>query len=306
MIRSLFLGTPVHAVPSLEALAGLTEVGLVITQPDRPRGRSHRVEPPPVKVTAQGLGLRLAQPTSRGELVNAVTGSGPFDVGVLVAFGMIIPAEVLAIPRRGILNVHFSLLPRWRGAAPVVRAILEGDAETGVTIIRMDEGLDTGPVLAKTTLSIEPHDTAGEVEDQLALSAASLLSDVLAPYVAGDLGTVAQGPGASYAKKTEPGDARLSFEDPTLFLRAVRAFNPRPGAFVYWRGDRLKVWQAAHGASSSSSSLRPGGLAVVEDRLLVGVGGETVELLHVQPAGGRSMRGVDWARGRRGELGRLS
>ena len=187
MARVVFLGTPQAAVPSLHELTRHHEVVSVITQPDRPKGRSGRPVPPPVKTAAIDLGLAVAQPGSRGELTSAVSEAGPVDIGVVVAFGRILGREALEIPSHGMVNAHFSLLPRWRGAAPVERALLAGDPMTGVTIIRLDEGLDTGPVLTAQAVDIESDENGGELTRRLADLAARLLGQTLGHYLTGDL-----------------------------------------------------------------------------------------------------------------------
>ncbi|MFQ5966270.1 MAG: methionyl-tRNA formyltransferase [Acidimicrobiia bacterium] len=303
MTRAAFLGTPTEAIPALHALAGMTEIVLVITQPDRPRGRSGTPQPPPVREAALDLRLRVAQPASKEALVDALTEAAPLEVAVLVAFGMLIPADALQIPERGILNVHLSILPRWRGAAPVARAILAGDSVSGVTIIRMDEGLDTGPVVAARESEIGRSDTAGTLAARLAATGAQLLTEILADYMAGELEPIPQSGKATYAEKLDRAEARLELAgSASAIWRAVRAFNPRPGAFAHWRGEPLKLWVVELGPDKE---LAPGELRIEESRLIVGTGEGTLELVEVQPAGGRRMTGTDWARGRRGPLGSL-
>ena len=210
MSRIVFLGTPGAAVPALDALVESTDVGLVVTRPDRPQGRSGRPQPSPVKVAAVENGLPIAQPEDRAGLAGALDDAGPFDLGVVVAFGMILDARALAMPRLGMLNAHFSLLPRWRGAAPVARALIAGDPMSGVTIIRLDEGLDTGPVLTAQAVDIGGEETAGELTSRLSGLAARLLSGVLPAYLAGELVPLPQSDeGATYASKLEPGDRPL-------------------------------------------------------------------------------------------------
>ncbi|HSM44083.1 MAG TPA: methionyl-tRNA formyltransferase, partial [Acidimicrobiia bacterium] len=179
MARVVFLGTPGAAVPTLETLIAEHEVGLVVTQPDRPQGRSSKPVPPPVKVSASAHDIGVAQPQTREELARVIGHHAPFDVGIVVAYGRILRPEVLELPGNGMLNVHFSLLPRWRGAAPVARALMAGDEMTGVTIIKLDEGLDTGPVLTAQAIDISKSDNAGELTDRLARLGARLVANVL-------------------------------------------------------------------------------------------------------------------------------
>lgn len=302
---ALFMGTPAAAIPSLEALHEIAEVALVVTRPDRPRGRSGQPLPSPIHLAARDLGLPVGQPATQDELRTMVHQVGHVDVGVVVAYGMIIPADVLDMPAHGFLNVHFSLLPRWRGAAPVQRAIADGDSTTGVTLMKMDEGLDTGGIVSQTEVEIKVDDTTDSLTDRLAARGADLLRKDLAAYLGDQLRVRAQSAtGVSYAAKVQPEEARLDFsEDQESVLSIIRAFNPKPGAFALHASGRLKIWQAA---ARRISSLAPGELEVVSDELLVGTATGAVALQEVQPAGKRRMSGEEWARGRRGDLGRLT
>ncbi len=306
MDRSAFLGTPNTALPSLRALDEITELALVVTRPDRPRGRSGKPRPPPVKQEAIARGLPLAQPDSAAELREVLLAAGPLDVGVVVAFGMLLPPEVLEIPQLGFVNVHFSLLPRWRGAAPVVRAIQAGDTTTGVTLLQLDEGLDTGPILATRPAAIETTESAGELAARLARLGAACLRDELPAFLAGDTIPRPQpAEGISYAAKLAPEEARLRLERPAAELElAVRAFNPRPGAFAMMGGDRFKILRTQQVGVVEVPSR--GELRLEGERLLMGTGSGVLELIEVQPAGRRAMSGAAWARGRRGPLGRLT
>jgi methionyl-tRNA formyltransferase len=227
------------------------------------------------------------------------------DVGVLVAFGMILEPEILAIPRRGFLNVHFSLLPRWRGPAPVPRAIGAGDRTTGVTIIEMDEGVDTGPILVSRSVEIGERETAGELAGRLSELGAELLRQVLVPYGEAAFEPVPQSEaGVTYAPRIEPSEARIALSDPAPRIeRHVRAFNPRPGAYALVGSERLKIWRVE---VAGEDGLEAGELRVRDRRLLLGTGEGALELVEVQPAGKPRMPGAAWARGRRGALGYLS
>lgn len=289
---------------SLRTLAALTSVALVVTQPDRPKGRSGRPTASPVKEAALELGLPVAQPAARRGLLEALASVAPFDVGLVVAYGMILRPEVLDIPRRGFLNLHYSLLPRWRGAAPVERAILSGDDETGVTLMRLDEGLDTGPVVGVEPVAISTDEDAGLLLGRLNELGVRLLQRCLLDYVSGRILLVPQNPeGATYAEKISPQEAQLDLSLAAAeVLSRIRAFSPRPGAFALLNGERFKIWQAR---PLPEISLEPGRLEVVAGTLAAGVGDGTIALDVIQAAGGRRMNGADWARGRRGDLGVL-
>ncbi|MEX2251546.1 MAG: methionyl-tRNA formyltransferase [Acidimicrobiia bacterium] len=301
MTRIVFLGTPGAAIPTLDMLVRDFEIGLVVTRPDRPRGRSARLEPSPVKKRADELGLALCRPSSSRELDALLTEAGPFDLGVVVAFGMILKPEALAVPAQGMLNVHFSLLPRWRGAAPVARALMAGDPMSGVTIIRLDEGLDTGPVVTAQAVDIQNEETAGELTGRLAALGAGLLRNVLPGYVRGDLSAVPQvDDGATYASKLTAADRPLR---PTMSrldtINRIRALSPASAATIDLDGETHKVFRAR----SHPHHLEPGTLEVVEGLPVVGVFDGGVELVEIQPPGKRVMPGADWVRGRHGRSG---
>jgi methionyl-tRNA formyltransferase len=302
---AIFYGTAMESIPALAALCTIAEVPLVVTQPDRPRGRSGRPQSPPVGVAAGTWGIPVLQPERALETADAVAALRP-DVAVVAAFGQLLPPELLEIPRRGFVNVHFSLLPRWRGASPVVRAILAGDEETGVTIMRVDEGLDTGPALAQLATPIGGAETAGELTARLAGVGAQLLTETLPEYMQGGLEPVAQDDsGATAAAKVRVEEA---FVDPgrhgsEAVLRAVRGFNPRPGAWSMVDGARLKVWRAREAPTGDIEA----GMAVVrDDAVLLGTRDGAVELIEVQPEGRARMAARDWMLGRRGEPARFS
>lgn len=294
-MRTVFLGTPGDAVPSLRALSRISDIDLVVTRPDAQRGRHRRLHPPPVKEAALDLGLEVAQPGSGEELLRALEHRS-IDVGVVVAFGMILRPPVLALPKHGFVNVHFSLLPRWRGAAPVERSIMAGDEETGVTIMLMDEGLDTGPVLAREATEIEYSDTGGSLRRRLATLGATLLAETLPLWVTGDVEPRRQtDDGATYA-------ARLQSEDRLLATsmgareawNAVRALSPDIGAQLEIEGVRHKIL----GAGLSPATLAPGEWTTVEGSPVLGFADGSVELTSIQPPGKRAMSGADWLRGR--------
>ena len=301
MTRIVFMGTPEFAVPALDALADAHQVVGVITQPDRPAGRGRRLAPSPVKQVALERGLSLSQPHSlrTPEAVAQLSAWKP-DVIVVAAFGQILPQDVLGLPPHGCLNVHGSLLPRWRGAAPVAAAILAGDEVTGVTIMQMDAGLDTGPVLAQREETILPDDTQATLEERLAYLGAELLVETLSAYLAGNLLPRPQPEeGATYAGQLRKEDGLLDWSRPAVELdRQVRAFTPWPGAFTTWRGQRLKVLRVVplpewHGDAP------PGTVIVLADGVVVATGEGALRLEEVQLAGKRPMDIAPFLRGQR-------
>ena len=303
-MRAVFLGTPPHAVPTLAALCSVAEVALVVTRPDRPRGRRGSPVAPAVKEAAAAWGLPVVQPDRSSELAGPIGDAAP-DVAVLVAYGRLIPAPVLEIPAAGFVNVHFSLLPRWRGASPVVRAILAGDDTTGVTLMRLDEGLDTGPVYASRPVAMGPEESAGVLTARLAALGAAMVGEDLERIVAGSAVAAPQDDAAATA--AAPVRPEEAFVDPgrhasAAVLRAVRAFDPAPGAWTAVEGRRLKLWRAA---SAAGQGPEPGVAELRGGRVLAGTADGAVELLEVQPEGKRRMGAAEWLRGRRGAPARL-
>jgi len=301
MTRLVFLGTPASAVPTLERLARRHDVGLAITQPDRPKGRSAKPVAPPVKVAASKLGVDLAQPATRQELLDVIRAHDPFDVGVVVAYGRILRPEVLEIPRRGYLNVHFSLLPRWRGAAPVARALMTGDTMTGITIIELDERLDTGPVLTAQAIDILPGENAGELTSRLSTLGATLLDQVLDSFVDGSLLAVPQSDdGVTYAQKIEKDDRSLTWsEGAANWVNRIRGLSPSPAAVL----DIDDVAHKVLGARTHEARIEPGTWEARDDQLVIGTGDGSVEILELQPSGKDAMSGGAWLRGRRADSG---
>ncbi len=303
-MRAAFYGTPATSVPIMAALSSVASVELVVSRPDAPRGRSGTPVSPPVVEAARCWGLPLAQPLRPDDELRLVRSLG-VDVAVVAAYAHKISPELLAIPARGFVNVHLSLLPRWRGASPVARAILAGDTMTGATLMEMDQGLDTGPILAREALEIGEEETAGELTARLSFVGARLLAESLPEYVAGSLRSVPQ-PGEGV---TEAGKVRVeeAFVEPAAHsaqavLRMIRAFNPGPGAWTTVGEARLKLWR---GRSWEGSVPEPGRAELVEGRVVVGTGDGGVELMEVQPAGRTRTGAADWMRGRRGEPARL-
>ncbi|MGA9531215.1 MAG: methionyl-tRNA formyltransferase [Anaerolineales bacterium] len=297
-MRTVFMGSPDFAVPTLEALIREFEVIGVVTQPDRPAGRGRQLTPPPVKEVAGAYSIPVIQPKSmkRDEPVAQLSEWAP-EIIVVAAFGQILPEPVLQIPRYGCLNVHASLLPRWRGAAPIQAAILQGDDETGVTIMKMDPGLDTGPILAQRAVPIHPTDSAGRLSETLASVGAELLADILPAYIAGRIVPEPQDDdGATYASMLRKADGRMNFDLPAAKLaRMVHAYNPWPGAVFFWRGKRIAV-HAAH--AIETADLKPAGATSIhENEPAIQTSEGLLVLDKVQPAGSRPMAGSDFLNG---------
>lgn len=247
MLRVAFAGTPEFALPALEALRAHHEVVGVLTQPDRPSGRGRKLAPSAVKLAALAAQLPLAQPaTLRSESAVAALGAWRPQVLVVVAYGLLLPGEVLKLPPHGCVNIHASLLPRWRGAAPIERAILTGDAETGVSIMQMDAGLDTGPLLLQRRLGIRSDDTGGSLRAELAALGASALLEALRGLEAGALHPVQQPEeGVTYAAKIQKAEARIDWSRGAIDIeRQVRAFNPSPVAETTLDGEQLRIFRA--------------------------------------------------------------
>ncbi len=298
-MRAAFFGTPPAAVPSLAALATVAEVALVVTRPDKPRGRSGRAAPSAVKAAAADWGFPVAQPRRAGELTGL-----DVDVAVVVAYGQLLPASVLAQPPHGFVNVHFSVLPRWRGAAPVARAILAGDEVTGISLMLLDEGMDSGPLLATEETPIGATETAGALTARLAGRGAAVLADYLPAYVRGDITAEPQDDAsATLAPKLDVTEAEIGRQHGAAqVLRHVRAFHPRPGAWVMIEGERLKLLAAA---PTQNAGLRPGRIELKGAEAVLTTGDGSVALVTVQPAGKAPMPGAAWMNGRRGEPAEL-
>ena len=304
-ITVLFFGTPHFSVPTLDALScqpGI-RVGAVITQPDKASGRGGEIQPSPVKKRALELGIPVFQPKSLrkefSSLKESLAELGPFDIGVVIAFGQILPEEVLDFPVHGCVNIHASLLPRWRGAAPIHRAIEAGDRETGVCLMKMDIGLDTGAVYSSIVLPITSTDTTPMLHDRLSHDGAQLLIKDLSSIVSGTLEAVPQPSiDITYANKITTAECRIDWtRSAEEITRAIRAFSPHPGSFTGWQGKRLKVLQAR--TASSESSLPPGTvLASPAGHLVIQCGGGTaLRLDEVQLEGKKRMMAADFLRG---------
>ena len=274
-MRLVFAGTPEFAVPSLTALASEHELAGVLTQPDRPRGRGRQLTPSPVKQAALERGLPLLQPTSlREETTLAVLRGWHPDALIVVAYGLLLPPALLALPPRGCINLHASLLPRWRGAAPIQRAILAGDARTGVTVMQMEAGLDTGPILLQRSLPIPAGATSGDLHATLALLGAAALCEALAELAAGRLVPRPQAAlGVTYAPKIEKSEAVIDWSRDALSIeRQVRALHPRPGAESRLAVEPLRILAAEAQDLPMPPSLPGTVLALSADAIVVACG----------------------------------
>jgi len=290
--RIAFAGTPEFSVAALDALhAAGHRIVAVYTQPDRPAGRGRTLSAGPVKRRALELGLHVEQPATlkSQEAVAGLRSHDP-DLLVVVAYGLILPQSILDVPRLGCLNIHASLLPRWRGAAPIQRAILAGDTRTGVTIMKMDAGLDTGPMLLVRSLEIGASESAGSLHDRLAVLGAEAIVTAIDSWAAGSVVPVVQPPdGATYAAKIRKEEAVIDWSRPAgEIARQVRAFNPWPVAETRWQGQQLRIWEAEpwSGGPSAVSGAVPG--TVVEaagGRLAVAAGSGSLEVHRLQLAG---------------------
>jgi methionyl-tRNA formyltransferase len=309
MLTVAFAGTPEFAVPVLQAIADSPHrlIG-VLTQPDRPAGRGRELRAGPVKLLAQRLGVALAQPaTLKSESEQAALRDWAPDVLVVVAYGLILPSSALRIPRLGGINVHASLLPRWRGAAPVQRAILAGDQATGVTIMQMAAGLDTGPMLKARRLELDGTESTQQLLERLAPLGAAALLETLDAIEAGTVSPVEQpADGVTYAAKIQKGEAQIHWGQPAQQLsRQVRAFNPWPVAQTLWEGQQLRVWEAtaveagiAAGAGASLPDTPGRIIALEQERLLVHCGQGVLALQKLQLAGRRIVTAREFAANR--------
>ena len=298
-MRLAFLGTPDIAAACLDAVAGAGhEVACVYAQPPAPRGRGQAVRPSPVQALAESLGLPVRTPASMRDPaeVDAFRALG-LDAAVVVAYGQILPREVLEAPRLGAFNLHASLLPRWRGAAPIQRAIMAGDAETGVQVMRMTEGLDEGPILSTARLDIRPDETAGSLHDRMARAGADLLVTTLADIAAGRAVETAQpAEGATYARKISPRTARLRWTRPAAELDCkIRGLSPFPGAWFEAPGPRGPVRVKALLSRAEAGAGEPG--EVLDEALLVATGEGAVRLLRLQREGRGPQDAADFLRG---------
>jgi len=291
-MRIIFMGTPDFAVPALDALvAAGHDIVAVYSQPPRPAGRGKAPRPSPVHARAEALGLAARTPVSlRDPAEQAAFAALNADIAVVAAYGLILPKPILAAPRLGCLNIHASLLPSWRGAAPIQRAILAGDRETGVTIMQMEAGLDTGPMLARATTAVDVK-TAGELTAELAGKGAQLMVEVLA-----DLPAYPPEPqpadGVTYAAKIDKAESRIDFSRPAIEVeRQIRAFNPAPGAWVAFGEERIKILVADIELQSGAAG------TVLDDQFLIACGSGSIRPTLVQRAGKGAMATMEMLRG---------
>ena len=298
-MRLIFAGTPDFAAIALAALVEAKhDIALVLTQPDRPAGRGLRETPSPVKRLAQQHRIEVFQPpTLKSPEAQAKIAAVKADTMVVAAYGLILPQAVLELPRLGCINIHGSLLPRWRGAAPIHRAILAGDRESGITIMQMEAGLDTGPMLLRDAMAIDPADTTATLHDKLANLGGKLIVRALDQLQNGRLPATPQPrDGVTYAEKISKSEALIDWNcNAAQIERKVRAFNPFPVAQTRWQGETLRVWKAELG---SDAKHHPGSIAAIEsDRIIVACGAGTLALTQLQRAGGKRLAAREFLQG---------
>jgi methionyl-tRNA formyltransferase len=304
-MRVLFAGTPQVAVPSLAAIIESDhEVVAVLTRPDAPAGRGRTVRVSPVAALAHEAGIEILRPAkpSEPEFLARLGQIAP-DVAPIVAYGGLIPRSALEVPSHGWVNLHFSLLPAWRGAAPVQHAVLHGDDMTGACTFLLEEGLDTGPVFGTVTEAIHSSDTSGDLLERLSITGARLLVETLNGMEAGVLVPVPQSAdGVSLAPKLSAADARIPLQEPALAIhRRIRACTPAPGAWCIYKSERMKLFPAQ--LDPAVTHLKPGELEVSKSSIRLGTGSHALLLGDVQPAGKKRMSAADWVRGSRVESG---
>ncbi|REK86181.1 methionyl-tRNA formyltransferase [Streptomyces inhibens] len=307
-MRLVFAGTPEVAVPALDALIASDrhEVVAVVTRPDAPAGRGRKLVASPVAERAEEEGIEVLKPVKpRDEDFLARLREIAPDCCPVVAYGALLPQTALDIPAKGWVNLHFSLLPAWRGAAPVQHAVLAGDEVTGASTFQIEKGLDSGPVYGVLTEEVRPTDTSGDLLTRLAFAGAGLLVATMDGIEDGTLTPVPQpAEGISLAPKIEVEDAKVDWSAPALRVdRVIRGCAPAPGAWTVFRGERLKLMSATAVAGHTELALAPGELAVTKKAVYVGTGSHPVELVWVQPQGKKPMKAADWARGVRIEAG---
>ena len=295
-MRIIFAGTPEFAAQALAAmLAAGHEVPLVLTQPDRPAGRGMKLQASPVKQLALQHGIAVYQPERlKDSATHEPLRNADADVMVVAAYGLILPQAVLDIPRHGCLNIHASLLPRWRGAAPIQRAIEAGDAETGITIMRMEAGLDTGPMLLKKALPIAGDDTAATLHDKLAALGAAMIVEALS-QLDRLLPQIQPEAGVTYASKISKAESVVNWDDDAATLcRRIRAFNPFPGMVATLRGMLIKLWQAA----PDNASGIPGAILAADNHgIVVAAGGGAIRITQLQKPGGKRLSAAEFLGG---------
>ena len=307
-LRLVFAGTPAFALPGLRAcVESGAQVTAVYTQPDRPAGRGRALAMSPIKQAALDAGIPVEQPeTLKDETAQQRLRDYAPDLMIVIAYGLILPKAVLAIPKLGCWNVHASLLPRWRGAAPIQRALLAGDAETGVCLMEMERGLDTGPVLLSARTPIQPDDTGGSLHDRLAAQGAQVLADALRRVSKGETlaATPQSGEGVTYAHKLDKAEAKLDFASSAIELeRKVRAFDPWPVAEAELAGERVRIWsaEARDPGPGARDSAKPGEIvAASKQGIDVACSPGVLRILKLQRAGGRVISAADYVNARPG------
>lgn len=302
-MRVIFAGTPNFAA---KALADLQKAGfdivLTLTQPDRPAGRGMKMQASPVKILAQQYDLPLLQPeTLKSSDIQTQLATFKPDVMVVAAYGLLLPEAVLRIPPHGCINIHASLLPRWRGAAPIQRALLEGDTETGISIMQMDQGLDTGAILLKRALPIEPHDTTATLHDKLADLGGKCIVEALTSLDQGRLISTPQNEADTcYAVKIRKAEAEIDWaRDAAHIDRMIRAFNPHPGAFTYLHGNTIKLWQARIISRTNPNDFYPAGEIITADAegIVAACGRDALSIDILQKAGGKKLTAAQFLAG---------
>jgi methionyl-tRNA formyltransferase len=296
MLRIIFMGTPEFAVPALRTLSASYAVVGVFTQPDRPAGRGRRIEASPVKQEGLSRGLRVLQPKSlRSPAAVADVQSLQPDLVVVASYGLILPHSILDIPKHCCINVHASLLPRYRGASPIAGALLAGEHETGITLMLMEAGLDTGPILAQSAIPITDDDNSGSLEKKLSQLGADLLRDTIPQWTSGAISPRPQDHDrATLTRLIRKSEGRIEWSVPARdIVRRIRAFTPRPGAFANWRGKQLKFLSAR----ARDQAAVPGSVYKSADALLIGAAEGSVEITQLQPPGKRAMTAAEFLRG---------
>ncbi|MFZ3065743.1 MAG: methionyl-tRNA formyltransferase [Nitrospirota bacterium] len=304
-MKIVFMGTPEFAVPSLKALLNSKkEITAVVTQPDKPSGRGKRLTPPPIKVLALNSGVKILQPERLKDeaFLNALREINP-DIIVVAAYGKILPKDIIQLPRYGCINVHASLLPKYRGAAPINWAIINGEKETGITIMQMDEGLDTGGILLQKGIEITKEDTAGTLTEKLSGLGAGLLIEALNAIEKGEIKAAEQDNSkASYAPMLKKEDGQIDWTKGAKDIyNIVWGMDPWPGAFTYYKGELWKVWKVMHGNTGKG---RPGEiLAADKDRIDVASKDNVISIIEMQPANKKRMPVSEFLRGHKVEAG---
>jgi methionyl-tRNA formyltransferase len=302
-MKIIFAGTPDFSAPTLETLlASKHEVVCVYTQPDRPAGRGRKLQASPVKQCALAHNIAIEQPLNfKSNEALETLAHYQADLMIVVAYGLILPTDVLTLPRFGCINIHASLLPRWRGAAPIQRAISSGDKETGVTIMQMDKGLDTGDILLKASCPIEQTDTSSSLHDKLSALGAAQISQILLALENDNLNPIPQdSEQATYAEKLSKLEAKIDWQQPAEnILRAIRAYNPWPVAHTTLDGQPLRIWQATALApltidATLPTNNPPGMINVIQQRMLVACADQWIEIGQLQPANKRKMQTAEY------------